>query len=199
MRYVLWGAAAALLAASSSNAEQKSWYISLEAGMSDLGAGGSYVEQSPFFIAYWSIGDLDESVTPIAAIGTNVDNWRFEAEFAHRSGDGFNTRVAQTTAMLNAAYDIDVVGRLSVTLGAGIGADFISLETPVADGDGISLAYQGFVGLSYELTDSTEITVTYRHFDTLDVDIDETTPTGSGASLRSADDQTISLGLRFAL
>jgi opacity protein-like surface antigen len=198
MRCVLWGAAAALLAASSSNAGQENWYISLEAGMSDTSAAGSYVEPFPPFFAFWDIGGIEESTTPIVSFGSQVGDWRFEAEFAHRSGDSFNTQVTQTTAMLNAAYDIDLIDRLSVTIGAGVGADLISLDTPTADGDTISLAYQGIAGLSFELTDSTDLTLTYRYFDTLDVDIDETTASGS-ASLRSADDRTISLGLRFAL
>lgn len=199
MRNVLWGAAAALLMVSSSNADQRSWYVSLEAGMSDLGGGGDYVDVStPPFVMYFPIGDLDESITPIGTIGAYLGDWRVEAEFALRSGDYYSTQVDQTTAMLNVAYDIGVVDHLSLTLGAGVGADFISLETPVADGDTISLAYQGLVGLSYELTDSTDITLTYRYFDTLDVDISEATPLGF-ASLGSADDRTISLGLRFAL
>jgi opacity protein-like surface antigen len=200
MRYALWGAVATLLAVSSSNAGQRNWYIGLEAGMSDLGAGGGYATPPasfPFFFES-SIGDLDESIRPMATIGTYVGDWRIEAEFAHRSGEYYDIDVTQTTAMLNVAYDIGVINHLSVTLGAGVGADFISLETPVADGDTMSLAYQGLVGLSYELTDSTDVTLSYRYFDTLDVDISETTPAGS-ASLRSADDRTISLGLRFAL
>jgi opacity protein-like surface antigen len=152
----------------------------------------------PTFILDFPLGNLDESVTPIGTIGTHIDDWRVEAEFAYRSGDHFNAEVTQTTAMLNVAYDIGVVDRLSITLGAGIGADFISLETPEADGDTMSLAYQGLAGLSYELTDSTDITLTYRYFDTLEVEIRESTPSGS-ANLSTADDRTISLGLRFAL
>lgn len=198
MRYLLWGAAAAIAAVSSTAAGERSWYVSLEAGASDMGAGGGNTVADPVFFLDFPLGDLDESITPIATLGAYAGDWRIEAEFAYRSGDYFNSEVTQTTAMLNIGYDIAVIDRLSLSLGAGVGADFISLETPVADEDTISLAYQGLVGLSYELTDSTDITLTYRYFDTLEVDIREAGPAGV-AYLENADDRTISLGLRFAL
>lgn len=198
MRYLLWGAAAAMAALSSTAAGERSWYVSLEAGMSDTGAGGGYFVADPTFFLEFPIGDLDESITPIVAVGAFLGDWRLEAEFARRSGDSFNAEVTQSSLMLNAAYDIPILDRLSITLGAGVGVDFVSLDTPVADAEGTSLAYQGLVGLNFELTDSTNITLSYRHFDTLEVDFSEATAAGS-ANLSSADDSTISLGLRFAL
>lgn len=187
-----------MAALSSTAAGERSWYVSLEAGMSDTGAGGGYFVADPTFFLEFPIGDLDESITPIVAVGAFLGDWRLEAEFARRSGDSFNAEVTQSSLMLNAAYDIPILDRLSITLGAGVGVDFVSLDTPVADAEGTSLAYQGLVGLNFELTDSTDITLTYRHFDTLEADFSEATAAGS-ANLSSADDSTISLGLRFAL
>jgi opacity protein-like surface antigen len=198
MRYLLWGAAAALAAVSSTAAGERAWYISLEAGMSDTGAGGGFVVADPMFVLDFPLGDIDESITPIVAVGVYLGDWRLETEVAHRSGDAFNSQINQTSLMLNVAYDIPVLDRLAVTLGAGLGVDFISMDTPVADAEGMSFAYQGLVALSFELTDSTDITLTYRHFDTLEADFSESTAAGS-ARLSSADDSTISLGLRFAL
>lgn len=203
MRYLLWGAAAALAAVSSTAAGENAWYVSLEAGMSDTSASGGFAYTPPGGILalpfYESFGgSLDESITALGSVGTHLtDDFRLEIEAGRRSGDAWQAQIAQTTLMLNAAYDIPVLDCLAVTVGVGAGIDFMSIETPEVDANGTSVAYQAMIGLSYELTKSTDITLTYRYFDTLEVDVLEVAGPDSYAALSSLDERTLSLGLRF--
>jgi opacity protein-like surface antigen len=206
MRYLLWGTAAALLAATSTSAGERSWYASLEVGFSDTSVDARYdvVFVTPALpgsaYPFGVMGDADETLTFLAAIGTRItEGLRLEIEVARRSAEGIGIEASQHTLMLNAAYDIPIVDRLSVTIGAGGGIDFVSVDTLVGGSHSDSpLAYQGLIGLTYEVASGTDLTVTYRHFDTIDANISESAP-GGYVSLSSADDQTLSIGLRFDL
>lgn len=199
MRVFLLGAALALLALSPSSAGERGWYLSVEAGSSDTHAGGGYTELSPPFLTSWDFSAADESITLTGTAGTHLtDELRVELELGRRSLDAYAAEVDQTTAMLNVAYDLPVLDQLSITLGVGAGWDFISLDTPVADADGSSFAYQALVGLNLAVAQNIDITLTYRHFDTLDVELREITLAGD-TSLTSLDDSSISIGLRFGL
>jgi opacity protein-like surface antigen len=209
MRYLLWGTAAALLAASSTTAGERTWYVSLEAGISDSGidaqyfllypGGPSLPPGTPY--PYGMMGDSDESLTFLGAIGAHVtEGLRLELEAGLRSADGQSEMATtQHTLMINAAYDIPVIDRLSVTIGAGGGIDFLAVDTPIGDARDATIAYQALIGLTYEVSKGTNLAVLYRHFDTMDAGFIESGDAGGYVQLTTVEDATLSIGLRFDL
>lgn len=203
MRYLLGGlAAVSLLVIAPADAGKRSWYASVEAGQSDSGVAATYVGYDPFFAIPYEIplGKLDESLTFLGTLGGHVsEDFRIEAEIGLRNGDLFNGDASQATLMLNAAYDIPILDCLSISLGIGAGLDWVSVDSGARSEDGIMLAFQGIAGLSYELTNDVDIVLNYRYLKAMGPEFGESPPPFGGIIVEDADDETISLGLRFAL
>ena len=202
MRNVWWGlTAASLVSITAADAGDRSWYVSVEGGQSDSSIAGAAVMGGGILGLGFPVpfGDPDESITFIGAVGVHIsEGLRIEGEVARRSSDLSAGDAAQTSFMLNAAYDIPVLTHLSITLGAGAGADWISVDGFNASEDGVRFAYQGMAGLAYQLNEYVELVGNYRYFETTGSDIGQLTPSG-GVIARAIDDRTISLGIRFAL
>lgn len=134
MRYLLLGSLAGILSLSlSAIAGERRWYVSVEGGVSDTSVGGTQTVEPGWFPPLGLGGllgldnttasldrfDAEESVAVLAAPGLYVnDNLHFEAEVGRRVVDLGPTEVAQTSLMLNAAYDIPLVDALRLTLGS---------------------------------------------------------------------------------
>jgi opacity protein-like surface antigen len=77
--------------------------------------------------------------------------------------------ISATSFMVNGLYDHIFEGSLfSAFLGAGVGAARVSLDSNdggIVDSD-VVFAYQLMVGLGYQITNSTTLTLGYRYFNT---------------------------------
>jgi opacity protein-like surface antigen len=156
----------------------------------------------------------DTGWAAFAALGFSVtDNLRLEGEAAHRSS-GFGDRgdITNTTLMLNALFDIPVADSITVSLGAGVGIDWIATDRQVAapfnaPDNASTLAYQAIAEFSYAFADRVDLTVAYRYLDTSspeNIYADANViggPAGGTAIVRvdGMSASTISIGLRFAL
>lgn len=179
---VLLGAAAALALGANANAAQNGWYVGLEGGASfaeDL----SGTETCPgCFSAFQLSAPTETGWAVLATVGFEWDRWRFEGEAGYRRNDieqisfaGFPTistnidDLSQLTLMANVLYDISLGKRFSLSIGAGAGADRISLDWPgFNSGGGWSdddwvFAWQGIAGLNYAMSPDCDVFVDYRY------------------------------------
>jgi opacity protein-like surface antigen len=238
MKVRLAGAAVAALSLGAvSVAGERAWYASIEGGVTyvDLSAqpvtatcplGSVSIVPPPICTPTDSV---DSGTAVIGALGKYLgENLRIEGEVGYRSNEIGNVdTLSHTTVMLNGEWDIPVTEALSLSLGAGLGIDWLSSsETstyfPGAPSDETAFAYQGVAGLSYALTDTIAITASYRHLETSSDGIVVITdaklpppPTGSlpplatppaavvppGFGAELVDDvsaDTVSIGLRFS-
>jgi len=81
--------------------------------------------------------------------------------------------VRMISLMANGYYDFDLGNGLRPFVGAGIGAGFVDVEASVFglklvdDGDTV-IAYQGVVGISYDVTRDMSVSLLYSYFTTAD-------------------------------
>jgi outer membrane protein OmpA-like peptidoglycan-associated protein len=186
------------------------WYLSLE-------GGANWIEDwnHSFFTTPAQAG-LDTGWTVLAAVGHGWNGWRFEFEAGYRDNDvdtytiggGPATPTAaevwEASLMANVLYDLELTERLSLSLGAGVGADYADVDITfgalTVDDDDWNFAYQGIVGINYAVGRQTQLFVTYRYFRVNDPEFDfrPTVP----VFLTNGDDavkHTATIGLRYAL
>ena len=145
-------------------------------------------------------------------VGWDLGMFRLEGEVSYRQNDLDSIRSGGVNAtgvggdastlafMMNAYYDINLGGPLTPYIGAGIGiarysADFRATGIRIDDED-TKLAYQGIVGLSYQLTDSLALSADYRYFATQEPHL----RTATGAAFETENvthNVTVGLTLRF--
>lgn len=191
------------------NAADHGWYWGIEAGVdqtSDAGATGTLAQwltppPVAFTFPFVETLQFDTGYAAFASVGTHVaPNLRLEAELGFRSerADRHDSW-REVTLMLNGNYDIALSSQLTLSLGAGIGADAIAGD--FGDTDYV-FAYQGVVGLSYAVTPSTDVTLKYRLLEAGGPTFDRPLVPFVGPFHEEIDDiehQSVSLGLRFAL
>jgi OmpA-OmpF porin, OOP family len=207
---LLGGVAAASLSWPASAAQFDGWYISLE-------GGGDWVQRSNFtnHIGLLTFADRYNYKTGWAGLGevgyAFNEHWRVELEGGYRSNDvdkfffaGKSSKVRgslhELTAMVNVLYDIPLTEKLSLTLGAGAGADQARLKTnnPVTGfkDDTVDFAYQGIVGVNYALGKRSQIFLDYRYLRDMSPDFKHLANTYTFDDLQK---HTVTVGLRFAL
>lgn len=111
--------------------------------------------------------------------------------------------LSEFTVMANLLYDFHLGDRLTLSIGAGIGADQANLDVGTLgfDDDEWVLAYQGIAGLSYAIGDQTQLFVNYRY---LHADAPEYTAATAPNTVQQTSflgdlgKHTATLGLRFA-
>ena len=174
-RSLLLGAAASLSLASAANATHvNGYYVSLEGGanwVEDLDvvqlrdpdpAGGGVLSNATF--------SVDTGWAVMATVGHGfANNFRVELEVGYRNNHTTlptEAELEEWSAMVNVLYDIPLTERLSLSVGAGAGADFANLNIGVLsfDEDQWSFAYQGIAGLNYSLSDRLDLFANYRYF-----------------------------------
>lgn len=162
-----------------SAASERAWYASIEGGVAyvDLSAlqGPVTCPLSPLFPPPTCVSDdnVGSGAAIVGAVGNRIDErFRIEGELGYRSNEigSFDT-LSHTTLLVNGAWDIPLTESLSLSLGAGVGIDWVSSsETstylPLAPSDATAFAYQGMAGLSYAITDTIAITASYRRLET---------------------------------
>ncbi len=148
------------------------------------------------------------------AIGRRMENWRFEAEFSRRGGkfnaltiNGTDTAsngdgLGATALMANAIYDFSPEARWSGYVGAGLGMARISADFNGAggsiEGDASAAALQLIGGVSYALSESTQLVTDVRYFRAGETDYTLSAPLGSSSVSFQYDGYTLGAGLRVA-
>jgi opacity protein-like surface antigen len=152
----------------------------------------------------------------LASIGYEWDHWRFEGEVGYRQDSmnriawttgfpGFSSNLDdlnQLTLMANMLYDIPLGDRFSVSLGAGVGFDRIDFNWPGFGANGWSdddwqFAWQGIVGLNYEISPEWNVFVDYRYLNADGPDFTKNAGTNYALHFDDIDTQTVSAGLRW--
>ncbi|MBT4890214.1 MAG: outer membrane beta-barrel protein, partial [Rhodospirillales bacterium] len=108
--------------------------------------------------------------------------------------------VRSLSAMVNALYDVSTETALTPYFGVGLGAANVetSGQSPVGSSsisdDDTALAYQGIVGVSYQISDNVALKADYRYFST--ADLDYTTADGTTVS-SEYDNHAVLFGISF--
>ncbi|MBF0356494.1 MAG: outer membrane beta-barrel protein [Alphaproteobacteria bacterium] len=149
------------------------WYLGLMGGGafmqdSSLSGGGSYK------------GSFRPGWVGSGFGGYDFGAWRLEAELAHRanglralSGKADGT-VSSSAVMGNVIYGLPLDSPLRPYLGAGAGAAYVDWSKAKREGadyindSAAAFAYQGILGVGYELTPSLGLNLDYRYFATTD-------------------------------
>ncbi|MFM9862520.1 MAG: OmpA family protein [Micropepsaceae bacterium] len=220
-RTLLAGAAVLALTSHASANELRGTYAAIEGGAGWVGSERfSQVTATSGVIGTSATYDADFD-TGWAIFGTLGyafgNNMRAELELGYRQNEIESLReifpvpgalapdgdLSEFTVMANLLYDIALGRHLTLTVGAGAGADQANLDAGVLgfdDGEWV-FAYQGIAGLSYAIGDQTQLFVNYRY---LQVDAPEYTATTAPntvqhtAFLGDLGKHTATLGLRFA-
>jgi outer membrane protein OmpA-like peptidoglycan-associated protein len=214
MKSLLLGAAASLALASAANATTiNGWYVSLE-------GGGNWIEDWDHTYAFPGTvpasASFDTGWAVLASVGYGFGGgWRaeFEAGYRDNEGDGgtftltpfpdslLSWDVSEVSLMMNVLYDIPLTERMSLSLGAGAGADFAMVDhnffgLPVED-DNWSFAYQGIAGLNYAIGQQTDLFVNYRYFRATEPEFDFSPVLGAVVSGDDVVKHTATIGLRY--
>jgi outer membrane protein OmpA-like peptidoglycan-associated protein/outer membrane protein W len=197
-------ALAALMASTAGAAyATEGWYGRADVGYStdgsvDFGSAGDY--------------DLENDWSQHLGLGYAWANgFRTEGELSHRYNDFgedgtpplADGNVHAWAAMLNGYYDFNRGGNIQPYIGLGVGAARLNLSAAggavgaVNDEDTV-LAYQGMVGIAFDLTQQLTLDVGYRYFATEDIELDGIGPNFTAASFDADyDHQAVTLGLRW--
>lgn len=193
-------------------AQLNGWYLGIEGGANWIGDWETTFE---IFSPVRSEVTFD---TGWLALGTAGYKWangfrvEFEAGYRHNSFDTIvevdsgdtpspvsGVDLWEATAMANVLYDLALTNDLSLSLGAGAGADFSSLNLGgVLEMDEWNFAYQGLAGVNYSIGRQTALFLNYRY-------LRVTNPEFEVASVPvffDGDDfvkHAVTLGLRYAL
>lgn len=184
------------------------WYVGLEGGVNwvddadlDLVGVGPVNWEAEFesgWAAFVEVGYRWES------------NWRLELEGGWRQNDvdcisfggpcvaGNWGEVSQFTHMLNFVHDIDISDRTALSIGVGVGGNFVEADTPFAlrDDDDWVFAAQAIVQLTHELTNRLDFVLTYRFMTSEDPQFARF---GAPAIEFENENHTVTVGLRFDL
>lgn len=209
LRTALFATAAVVAMSTAADAAVNGWYVGLEGGV-------TWVEDLDMFeiltgpASFNAVLEQDTGWAALGTVGFAWDRWRFELEAGYRDNDidtiSFTTGLVTTNVgelnefslMANVLYDIPLGTKFSLTLGAGAGYDRVEFvwdgfATPFEDDDW-RFAYQGIVGLNYELSREFEMYVNYRY---LNVEGPDFSFAGNRFWFDDVTKHTATLGLRY--
>jgi outer membrane protein OmpA-like peptidoglycan-associated protein len=167
---LLIGAASALvLTAGVANADydRDGWYVGLEGAwvsVPDSALLGSGLNPIEFDAGWGALGTVGYALSN--------SNWRIEGELGYRQNDVVATlgrtaidgELTEWSMFVNAVYDFRFSSdRLGISVGAGIGMDDPRLEFGSVKAQSWEFAAQGLVGLTYRLTQHTDLMINYRY------------------------------------
>lgn len=197
---LLLGTAAALaLCTPAAQAGLKGWYIGIEGGANwvndtDYNVIGTAITTHTHFINF----DYDAGWAFLATVGYGYDeNWRVELEAGYRKNKADRFELSPTVSssfttvtepggelrefslMINALYEVPVAEKISLSLGAGAGVDHADFEDDIYGSDeSWNFAYQGIVGLNYQVGERSQVFARYRYFVVSDPEFTFTAPDG---------------------
>jgi outer membrane protein OmpA-like peptidoglycan-associated protein len=216
---LLAGTAAIALATSASASGLRGSYAAIEGGAGWIGserilqevAVTSVITTSPIFDTDFATG-----WAVLATLGYAFDNnLRAEIEAGYRRNDidrlvqlttpavlSASGDLSEFTVMANLLYDFALGDKLTLSVGAGVGADLANLKAAAlgVDDDEWVFAYQAIAGLNYAIGRQTQLFLNYRY---LHADAPEyTAVTGVNtvqhtALLGDLGKHTATFGLRF--
>lgn len=156
------------------------WYAGIDMGVThteDSTASGSGVSYK---------SEYDNRFDSVSAIhgGYAFGQYKLEGEFATRSSktsevdsqEGGGT-VSANSLMINGVYEFLPDSKWHPFVGLGIGTAFVDAagtkraNNTLFQGNEWVFAYQGFVGVAYDLFDMMQLTAQYRYFGTTDYEV----------------------------
>ena len=183
------------------------WYAAVEGGANWIEDASGSVEIGPNTIPFEA--QFDSGWAVMAEVGCRWEtNWRLEFEVGYRDNDvqcisvaghscsAFDADVSQFTQMVNVLYDIPLTDNLTLSVGAGFGADYVTADTPLVKQSDYVFAGQLIVGLNLALSDSVDLFVNYRYFVADDPHFDIAPFVEAGFDDAK---HTVTIGLRFDL
>ena len=184
------------------------WYVAVEGGVNWIeDADGTLDTPAPGSIPFEAQFDTGWAV--FGEVGYRWEsNWRLELEVGYRSNDvdcvsvaggpcnGFDADVSQFTQMFNLVYDVPLSDRLTLSLGAGLGSDFVTVDAPTFKDTTWVVAGQLFAGLNFALSDDIDLFVNYRYLIADDPHVDVAPFVDAGFNDAK---HTVTIGLRFDL
>jgi OOP family OmpA-OmpF porin len=222
-RTLLLSTAVALGSAGAAHADVTTptgWYISLAGGANWIEDGN--IDESTLGVpATTNEFSWDTGYIVAGAVGYDFGRWRVEFETAYRDNDadGFcssgappcssapNADVWELSQMVNALYDIQVSGRFSASVGAGIGGNFVAFTPDTAgnfDGsaagletDDYVLAGQLIAQAAYDLTERWKVYLDYRYTIMEDPELDD--PGDLESFEMEKTEHSVLIGFRFDL
>ncbi len=206
---LLIAASALALSVGVANADydRDGWYVGLEGAwvsIPDSALLGSGLNPIEFDAGWGALGTVGYAL--------KNSNWRIEGELGYRQNDvvanDFRARVptsldgelTEWSIFVNAVYDFKFHSdRFGLSVGAGIGMDDPRLEFGSVKDQAWEVAAQGLVGLTYRLTQHTDLMLNYRYTWIRDADMTLSFP---GAPVETESEleltkHSISLGLRY--
>lgn len=215
MRNRVTSTAIGLLALSlSATAADREWYAAIDTGAAWNDFQATTVVAAPLCgpLGLGACGpetSADMGWTVHAALGTSVaEHVRIEGELGYADADFGGASITHTTLMANALYDIPLNSKLALSIGAGLGMDSVSTDDWAGMPAGMStsetsFAYQGIVGLAYDISEKMDLTLTYRHMETTGGDgigvLVNGAPSAFGVRADDPSTDSVSVGLRFKL
>jgi len=184
------------------------WYVGIEAGgtwMNDADIHASVKPTKDIEV------DFDDGLAILGEIGYRWENnWRLELELGsrHNDVDCFSvdgapcsptglSDISQFSQMVNVIHDIDITERTAVSIGIGLGGNFVDADgVGLLQDDDYVFAAQAVFQLSHELTDRVDLVLSYRFMTSDDPEFRHTTYKTMEMETES---HTVSVGLRFDL
>jgi opacity protein-like surface antigen len=190
MRQLVLGSLVGVVCLSmSASAGERAWYAGIEGGVE---FAGNFNDNSS--------SSLDDTgLALFATLGRDLGpSFSLEGELGYRSTDEqlyTLSDIDQISAMVNAVYELPLSEAFSLSIGAGLGLDYIQVQggapwwssVPLDDSD-VQAAAQLKFGLNYEIGETTDLSVNYRRMTTFE-----------GGTFTDIDNATLTIGLRFAL
>ncbi len=150
------------------------WYVAAEGGANWI--DNADVSFASGFGTNWE-ADFESGWAVFAEVGYRWENnWRIELEGGWRENDidcvsfggpcvpGPWGDVSQFSQMVNVIHDIDLTEHTALSIGLGIGGNFVDANVPfLADSDDYVFAGQALLQLTHELTNTLDFIVTYRY------------------------------------
>ncbi len=184
------------------------WYIGIEAGgtwMNDTDIDASVKPAKDIEV------DFDDGLAILGEIGYRWDNnWRLELELGsrHNDVDCFSVNgapciktalsdISQFSQMVNLIHDIDISERTALSVGIGLGGNFVDADgVGLTQDDDYVFAAQAIFQLSHELTDGIDLVLSYRFMTSDDPEFRHFT---YKTMEMETETHTVSVGLRFDL
>ncbi len=183
------------------------WYVGIEAG----GTWMNDADIDPGLAKTDIEVDFDDGLAILGEIGYRWENnWRLELELGsrHNDVDCFSVNgnpciksalsdISQFSQMVNLIHDIDITERTAVSIGIGLGGNFIDADgVGLLEDDDYSFAAQAIFQLSHELTDRIDLVLSYRFMTSDDAEFRHKTYQTMEMDTES---HTVTVGLRFDL
>lgn len=212
-KILLLGAAAALCWSAPAEAMPDGWYLSLE-------GGANWVKDWKFQTTSNGTpgqADFDTGWAVLASVGYGFGHWAVEFETGYRSNklsqlttDGVvqpsftDGHLDETTFMANVKYNYPLTQKITLTLGAGAGADHAKLHVVTSGGSdnedtNWAFAYQGIASVGYAVGQQSEVFLSYRYFRTNSQSFDYRPVWGAVWDGDNFDKQTATVGFRYYL